>query len=795
MRRALFALVCGLMLAAFAAPALAEWPHDPTAVGVRFSNRSAMYPISCPDGSGGTFIAFLDLTTQHVWVQHVSASGALLWGSFGVQAGGNTAYWPESIVPDGSGGCFVSWFLWVSNNYDVYVQHVSSAGTTLWNSNGVVVCNAANNQAYSVLVADPAFGGLFVAWLDERAAVGNQDIYLQYLNSSGVAQLTANGIPVCTAAGNQSKLGMVSDGSYGAILSWLDSRGTYPTPYVSRVLYNGAVSWGANGAALTVGVNADAYNPVIVPDGRNGAIVGWYDWRNGNSDVYAQRLSNSGTILWTNNGVPVTSLAADQVNVAMASDGAGGAVFAWIDSRNGNSDVYAQRVAVGGTASWTTNGVAVCTAAGTQANVRIAGDGSGGAVIAWTDSRALSDADIYAQRVTAAGGVSWTADGVAVCTMPNSQSDPSVAPDGAGGVLVNYIHPNYNGYTARVDRFGILGGAEPSITSIRDVPNDEGGYVSIRWNKSWLDVMPGNPISQYWIWRQVPQAAAQAALAKGATLLDAGETPQRGARTLRAIGNGLDVYYWEYLGYVSAQGQAGYSVIEPTRGDSVAGSNPRTLFMIEARYAAVTGEYWDSAPDSGYSVDNLAPAMPAPFTGAYENGLVVLQWGASTASDFAEYRLYRGSSSTFEPGPSTLVGYFIDPSYADSPRVPRWYKVVAVDVHGNVSEPATLLPTGTLGVDDVPAFALAFAPPSPNPTHGRANFAFTLPAAGQARLALFDAAGRQVREVAAGAFAPGAHHIDAELTDAAGHPLPAGLYLARLEAAGRTLVRRLAVVR
>ena len=63
------------------------------------------------------------------------------------------------------------------------------------------------------------------------------------------------------------------------------------------------------------------------------------------------------------------------------------------------------------------------------------------------------------------------------------------------------------------------------------------------------------------------------------------------------------------------------------------------------------------------------------------------------------------------------------------------------------------------------------------------------------RVALYDAAGRRVRVAAEGAYPAGEHRIALELRDASGRGLPAGLYLLRLEAAGRTLTRRLAVVR
>ena len=64
-----------------------------------------------------------------------------------------------------------------------------------------------------------------------------------------------------------------------------------------------------------------------------------------------------------------------------------------------------------------------------------------------------------------------------------------------------------------------------------------------------------------------------------------------------------------------------------------------------------------------------------------------------------------------------------------------------------------------------------------------------------AMLSIQDVADRPPRVLADGEQAAGEHRIAAEMRDADGRALPAGLYLLRLDAAGRTLTRRLASVR
>ena len=124
-------------------------------------------------------------------------------------------------------------------------------------------------------------------------AAGAADIYAQYVNASGAAQWTADGVALCTAAGYQGSPSIVSDGAGGAIVTWPDPRSEDPVNYdiyAQRVNASGAVQWAADGVALCTAAG-DQYPYGIVSDGAGGAIVTWDDRRSGDVDIYAQRVS------------------------------------------------------------------------------------------------------------------------------------------------------------------------------------------------------------------------------------------------------------------------------------------------------------------------------------------------------------------------------------------------------------------------------------------------------------------------------------------------------------------------
>ena len=84
---------------------------------------------------------------------------------------------------------------------------------------------------------------------------------------------------------------------------------------------------------------------------------------------------------------------------------------------------------------------------------------------------------------------------------------------------------------------------------------------------------------------------------------------------------------------------------------------------------------------------------------------------------------------------------------------------------------------------------LVLGAPYPNPSRGGAKVSFEVPAAGQVTVSVFDALGREVAVVFDDEAAPGAYEarIPAEFS--------AGVYVVRLIAGPKRLVRRLTVVR
>ncbi|MEQ1833859.1 MAG: T9SS type A sorting domain-containing protein [Candidatus Eisenbacteria bacterium] len=793
------ALSAAILLNLLAASAHATWPHLPGtgAVPVCTAANQQEGVIAVSDGAGGVIMAWEDarsglLNSSDIVAQRLDAHGVPLWTANGViVCNANSLQQFPQMASDGAGGAIIVWEDSRNGASDIFAQRINASGVPQWAPNGVVVCSAGGIQQFPKIVAD-GVGGAFTCWSDVRSGI-SLDVFGARLNSAGASVWGANGIPICTAVGSQTPTDILADGVGGAIVAWEDSRSGVDYDIYLQHIASGTTQWALDGVAACA-VAGNQIQPKLGTDHLGGAIVVWADQRSGTYDIYARRVEPDGTMQWTPDGIEVCIAAGAQLAPALVSDGDGGAIIAWADLRSVTSyDVYCQHVSPGGATTWLADGVPLTETTGNQDRVSIVSDGSGGAIVTWEDLRGVVNRDLYAQRVSALGTPMWALNGNAVCTATNRQWFPSMVTDGAGGAIIAWSDLRNNGFTdiyaQRVERYGQLGEPAPVIASVSDVPNDQGGVVKVSWNASYRDADPTYGVVEYRLFRSVPTASSAVARASRSVVWDSDEAVRTGAWLAQVqAGN---TFFWEYVGTSFAEGLPGYSRVTSTTSDSIASGFPYTTFMVEARAGtAVSAPRWFSEPDSGYSVDDLAPLAPAPFTGVYSVPATSLHWGANHEPDLAGYRLYRGLSLGFVPSEANVLVAQADTGYVDPAGSPYVYKLSAVDVHGNESPYVTWVPAGTL--DATPGgMSLALAPPSPNPARGRTLLDFTLSKSEHVRLSVFDAAGREVRVLADELAAPGTHHLEFALEDRAGRPLRSGLYWVRLQTARRTLTRRL----
>jgi hypothetical protein len=323
---------------------------------------------------------------------------------------------------------------------------------------------------------------------------------------------------------------------------------------------------------------------------------------------------------------------------------------------------------------------------------------------------------------------------------------------------------------------------EPVIASVTDVSGDQGRQVRVRWARCEYDAAGDTvEITSYGIYRREDGRAV--------ALADPGPNGLRGSR--------LDG--WDHVATVPARGDDYYQNVVPTLCDSTAESGICwSVFMVSAETPDPL-VYLDSVPDSGYSVDNLAPEVPRGLLADGDEALVALTWDPNDEEDLDYYAVYRDTTEDFAPG--VPIGYTISESYEDAgpPDAPEWwYKVTAWDFNGNESEPSE--PAGVVGTGVPDALPTRFwlGPAVPNPFNATTEIHYWVPGSAGGRgveLVIYDASGRMVRSLVDREIPPGTHTAMWDGRDDRGADVASGVYFYSMEAGDYSSRRKMVLLK
>lgn len=349
----------------------------------------------------------------------------------------NEQYFP-TITTDGTDGVIVTWRDGRNGNYDIYAQRVDNNGTPVWKENGIPICTHDASQSTPAIVSD-LNGGAIIVWGDTRN--GSQDSYAQHVNAEGDKLWEQDGVSICVEPNLQDDFTTISDGKGGVIIVWEDWRSGNQDIYAQKLSADGTVAWEQNGIAVFKG-DGDQYDPAIISDGDGGAFIVWWDISTPDWNIFAQRIDSKGDIAW-DSPVPVCSAQGNQGAPALVTDGNGGVFCIWADYRNDpnfltSAQLYAQHLTADGKILWMKDGIPIGKVTANQQQHNCISDADGGFIVAWWDDRDIFP-DIYAQRINVDGKILWDKEGIPICTEGGVQQHPMLVTDGVGGAIVYWV--------------------------------------------------------------------------------------------------------------------------------------------------------------------------------------------------------------------------------------------------------------------------------------------------------------------------------------------------------------------
>lgn len=326
------------------------WSQNGIVVTDNTSN--SYYSQLIPNNEGGVFFgwtrgdqAFID----QVYVQQLNATGQKMWGTDGIRVSSgpaNAILGIDMFAPDGVGGGYVVWNTEIGKTatVGVYVQHIGASGNLLFGATGKELANSSGRVRHTNIIRN-MFDEMIVTWTMEVNQ--STQVYGQKIDATGSfswpadKQLTFYTVNGHSPSGTGKKYAVpANDGGLFILHSdgWADAK-------LVRIGRDGTSVWGQDGISITQG-GIVSYVPKIC-ESNNAVYIAYREWISHYPDfdaslpatqfTFAQKISYSGERLWGDKGTQLCNVSATEYHgefysTQLVVDTQGGVFVAWRDN-------------------------------------------------------------------------------------------------------------------------------------------------------------------------------------------------------------------------------------------------------------------------------------------------------------------------------------------------------------------------------------------------------------------------------------------------------------------------------
>ncbi|OGC77779.1 MAG: hypothetical protein A2Z27_02665 [candidate division Zixibacteria bacterium RBG_16_50_21] len=384
------------------------------------------------DQNGNLVIVWVDYGSLDIIFKRFDSTLAALAPSTKVNTGpANTAWKPAvAVAPNGS---FIVVWEDIRAGFNAYGQFYDPSGAPI-GSNFKINSDVGLLPHFAPRVEYDGDGNLVVGWEDYRN--GDGDIYFQRYDASG-APVDTN-ILVSPDVSNEDQYLPDLDRSFdGRIaITYVDTRNGQPDIYVQRVSAGGALQGGAVKVNTDAGTN-EQWDPAVGADSLFRFVISWADYRS-TPAIYTQSYDSLGNTVGIN--IPISTLNALQERNSPGIDRhrAGNYFIAWQDHRANNFDIYGQRVNASDVMTGVNFKLNDDLLGAFQKNPAIATIPNGSFYIAWEDYRS-GNADVYLRAFDRLGNPLITDTKVNSDVSLTDQTFPDICADESGNLLVTWL--------------------------------------------------------------------------------------------------------------------------------------------------------------------------------------------------------------------------------------------------------------------------------------------------------------------------------------------------------------------
>jgi hypothetical protein len=350
------------------------------------------------DSNGNYLVAWGDNRNEpSIFFQKFDSTGAMIGSNIKLSQDGVSGFKDDPALSVKENGDFdVVWSDHRGKSYDIYSQKVLDG--ILSGINFML-----NDDLEGAIQKEPAITedldkNFIITWTDQRN--GNDDIYIKKFARFG--DLIFSERRVNTSSSPCAQPDLAIDGSRNILVVWQDSRD-------GLNIYAQGYDPSGNSLDTNFKVNNSTGNilhnsPACAKAYDGKGVVVWSAALSGIKNIYAQRLSSSGTLVDTSFKVNDDLQSVDHLSPKVGMDSIGNFTVAWYDRRDSEERIYLQRYNSSGVKIGS-NFASFCDSLNPiQREFDLAMNSKGNMVLSWTQLDG-DKINLYAQRYSSSGSI------------------------------------------------------------------------------------------------------------------------------------------------------------------------------------------------------------------------------------------------------------------------------------------------------------------------------------------------------------------------------------------------------
>ena len=709
----------------------------------------------------------------NIYAQILNSDGSRSGDNFPINQSSASPYRiAPSVVSSLAGDFAVVWEDGRSGSGDVYFRIFTEVGTALFPELLLDAASASDFQFMPKIEFLKA-NSYMATWIANRN--GGQSIYGQLVSTSSAPvgstfRVNDSDLDICW------DLNIVNTADSGAVCIWAEYS-TSASIEVQKFTKIGA-AFGSNLKLEDASLLRERSFPSIARNS-SGFTAAWVDLRNGNQDIYAQRTSTTLVKVNANYKINGDANGAQQTDPDIAGISSGAVAAVWSDRKTDQGDVTLQLVSSAGSLTGSSIRVNDDIGSAIQKNPRAATSTSSLIWTVWEDSRTsggLLGQNIFTQRFDGSGnrqGVNILVNSDATA---KAKSDPDIDAAGNGRAAVVWVDERDNSKQIYVQGYAANGAAIGSNTKVSALPTASENlepHVGVRNDESfvvaWLAIIGDKQVAYF-------------------QRYSGSNTPLGSAQMLQvdtSIVQILDVDICVHR----TNGRFVLATIERENG----ATNVKMYVFDQSGNALTSGAVVSDNPGSYSDVRISRDANDAvgivwtATSGASKRGRIQVMRDDGFALG-SNQLISSSSANRVEMSPSVvLIGGYAYAAWSDSRNTNAGF-----DIYLNSSQY-----TSTDVADDFdPLLPASFTMEQnfPNPFNPETTIRYSLEHPAEVNLTIFNILGQQVAELTAGYQTAGDHEVSWNAS-ANGGAVASGVYFYRLTVGESSVTKKMTLLK